>query len=183
MWKKFKEIKDEERFIKNLERSRTKTFDRAVNLLTYKPRSISEMRERLLEKLWTNEEIVDEVIEKLKKYGYLDDIKFAKDFAASKVRQKPIGKKRLRMDLVKKKLDKETIDKALEETFDETPEDEIIDRAIAKRLRIKGKPIDQNDKKKFLDHLLRLGFSYDIVRDKMRDVMSGDFDENEPDFY
>ncbi len=183
MWKKFKEIKDEERFIKNLERSRTKTFDRAVNLLTYKPRSITELRERLLEKPWTNQEIVDEVIEKLKKYGYLDDIKFATDFAASKVRQKPIGKKRLRMDLIKKKLDKETIEKALETTFEETPEGEIIDRAIAKRLRIKGKPVEQNDKKKFYDHLLRLGFGYDIVRDKMREVMDGSFDENETDFY
>ena len=183
MWKKYKEIKDEERVIKNLERSRKKTFDRAVNLLTYKPRSITELRERLLEKIWTNQEIVEEVIEKLKKYGYLNDMQFAKDLAASKVRQKPIGKNRLRMDLLKKKLDKETIDKALAETFEETPENEIIDRAIAKRLRIKGKPEEQNDKKKFSDHLLRLGFSYDIVRDKMREVMSGDFDEDEPDFY
>lgn len=179
MWKKnFKEIKDEERVIKNLERSRKKTFDRAVNLLTYKPRSIKELRERLLEKIWTNQEIVEEVIEKLKKYGYLNDMQFAKDLAASKVRQRPIGKKRLRMDLLKKKLDKETIDKALEETFEETPEEEIIDRAIAKRLRIKGKPEDQKEKKKFYDHLLYLGFSYDVVRDKMREVISGEFDED-----
>lgn len=177
MWKKRIEIKDEDRVIKNLERSRTKTFDRAVNLLTYKPRSIKELRERLLEKTWTNREIVNEVIEKLSKYGYLDDIKFAKDFASSKVRQKAVGKKRLRMDLVKRKLDKETIEKALEQTFEETPEEEIIDRAIAKRLRIKGKPEDQNEKKKFFDHLLYLGFSYDIVRDKMREVMDGNFDE------
>ena len=50
----------------NPEKSRPKTFDRAVNLLTYKPRSVKELRERLLEKDWTNEQIVDEVIEKLK---------------------------------------------------------------------------------------------------------------------
>jgi regulatory protein len=182
MWNKSKQIKDEDRVIKNLERSRTKTFDRAVNLLTYKPRSIKEMRDRLLEKIWTNQEIVDEVIEKLKSYGYLNDMQFAKSFAASKVRQKPIGKKRLRMDLMKKRLDKETIEKTLEATFEETPEEEIIDRAIAKRLRIKGKPEDQNEKRKFYDHLLRLGFSYDIVRDKMREVVNGDFEENNSEF-
>ena len=182
MWNKFKQINDEDRIIKNPERSRTKTFDRAVNLLTYKPRSIKELRDRLLEKIWTNQEIVDGVIEKLKSYGYLDDLQFAKSFAASKVRQKPIGKKRLRMDLMKKRLDKETIEKTLEATFEETPEDEIIDRAIAKRLRIKGKPEDQNEKKKFYDHLLRLGFSYDIVRDKMRDVVSGDFGESDSEY-
>ncbi len=177
MWKKFKEIKDEDRVIANPERSRTKTFDRAVNLLTYKPRSIKELRDRLLEKVWTNQEIVDGVIEKLKSYGYLDDLQFAKTFAASKVRQKPIGKKRLRMDLMKKRLDKETIEKTLEATFEETPEEEIIDRAIEKRLRIKGKPADQNEKKKFYDYLLRLGFGYDIVRDKMREIDGGEFDQ------
>jgi regulatory protein len=178
MWKRQKQIKDEDRVIKNPERSRKKTFDRAVNLLTYKPRSIRELRERLLEKAWTNQEIVEGVIEKLKEYNYLNDEQFAKDFAASKVRQKPIGKKRLRIDLIKKKLDKETIEKALAETFEDTPEDEVINRAVAKRLRIKGKPEDQKDKKKFFDHLMRLGFSYDIVRDKLREVESGEFEEN-----
>ena len=38
----------------NEEKARPKTFDRAVNLLTYKPRSIAELRARLLEKNWTN---------------------------------------------------------------------------------------------------------------------------------
>lgn len=178
MWKRQKQIKDEDRVIKNPERSRKRTFDRAVNLLTYKPRSIRELRERLLEKPWTNHEIVDAVIEKLKEYNYLNDEEFARNFAAAKIRQKAIGRKRLRIDLIKKKLDKETIEKALAETFEDTPEDEIINRAVAKRLRIKGKPEDQKEKKKFFDHLMRLGFSYDVVRDKMREVASGEFEEN-----
>ena len=147
-------------------------------MLTYKPRSIKELRERLLEKPWTNQEIVDEVIEKLEKYNYVNDEQFARDFAASKIRQKAIGRRRLRIDLIKKKLDKETIEKALAETFEDTPEDEVINRAVAKRLRIKGKPEDQKEKKKFFDHLMRLGFSYDVVRDKMREVESGEFEEN-----
>lgn len=54
-------------------RSRKRTMDRAVKLLAAKPRSVRELRERLLEKLWTNEEIVDAVIDKLKDYKYLDD--------------------------------------------------------------------------------------------------------------
>jgi regulatory protein len=180
MWKKQKQIKDEDRVIADPERSKRKTFDRAVNLLTYRSRSITELRERLLDKEWTNREIVEEVIEKLKKYKYLDDDQFARDFAASRVRQNPVGQRRLRMDLIRKKLDKETIEKALSETFDETPEGQVIDRAIAKRIRLKGKPENQSDKKKFYDHLLRLGFSYDLIRDKMREVSIGEFEESEP---
>ena len=170
MWRKKIEIKDEDRVIKDLEKSRQRTFDRAVNLLTYKPRSIKELRERLLEKDWTNSAIVEEVIVKLETYGYLNDAQFAKDFASSKLRQKPIGKRVLKQKLAQKKLDKETVEDAIEKAFEETPEEEIIDRAIEKRLRLKGKPIEREDVKKFYDFLLRQGFSYDLVRDKMREI-------------
>ena len=171
MWKKWKEIKDDsERVIKDLEKSRARTFDRAVNLLTYKPRSIKELRERLLEKDWTNEAIVTEVIERLEKYGYLNDAQFAKDFAASKLRQKPVGKRVLKQKLAQRKLGKETVDEAIEKAFEETPEAEVIEVAIAKRLRVKGKPETREDAKKFYDFLLRQGFSYDLVRDKMREI-------------
>lgn len=154
----------------NPEKARAKTFDRAVNLLTYKARSVKELRERLLEKDWTNEAIVDEVIEKLKSYNYLNDETFAKNLAASKLRQKPMGKRLLQQKLSMKKLDKETVESAMEKAFDETPEDELIDRAIAKRLRLKGKPKDRDEAKKFYDYLLRQGFSYDLVSNKMREL-------------
>ncbi len=163
----------------NPERARRKTFDRAVNLLTYKPRSVKELRERLLEKTWTNEEIVDAVLEKLKEYNYLNDEQFAKEFAASKLRQKPIGKRVLKQKLAHRKLDKETVDEAIERAFEETPEAEIIKQAVAKRLRLKGKPETRQDAKKFYDYLLRQGFSYDLVSRKMREIASKDFDENE----
>ncbi len=178
MWRKRLELNaDKERIIKDAEKARRKTFDRAVNLLTYKQRSIQELRERLLEKEWTNALIVDEVIEKLKFYGYLNDAHFAKSFAASQIRQKPVGKRVLKQKLAQKKLDKETVEEALEKALEETPEEEIIERAIAKRLRLKGKPETREDAKKFYDYLLRQGFSYDLVSNKMREIASKDYDE------
>ena len=178
MWKKRIEIKpDEERVIKNVERARQKTFDRAVNLLGYKPRSVIELRTRLMEKEWTNAAIVEEVIVKLEGYGYLNDGQFAKDFAASQIRQKPIGKRVLQQKLTMKKLDKETVAKAIETAFEETPEAEIIERAVAKRLRLKGKPETREDSKKFYDYLLRQGFSYDLVSKTMCEIAARDFDE------
>ena len=161
----------------NPEKARRKTFDRAVNLLTYKPRSIAELRERLLEKDWTTPEIVDSVLDKLKEYNYINDETFANNFAAAKLRQKPIGKRVLKQKLALKKLDKETVDEALEKAFAETPEAEIIERAITKRLRLKGKPTTREDAKKFYDYLLRQGFSYDLVSNKMREIAAKDYDE------
>ncbi len=150
-------------------------MNRAVNLLAAKPRSIRELRERLLEKEWTNGAIVDEVLEKLKEYDYVNDEQFARMFAASKLRQKPVGKRRLKQTLSQKKLDKETIEQAIEKVYENTPEDEVIEIAIKKRLRIKGKPETREDSKKFYDHLMRQGFSYDLISTKMREL--GKFDE------
>jgi len=164
--------------IKDAETARRKTFDRAVNLLTYKPRSENELRLRLLEKDWTNAEIVEAVLTKLKEYNYLNDEQFAKEYAAARLRQKPIGKRVLKQKLVLKKLDKETVDAALEKAFKETPEEEIIERAIEKRLRLKGKPETREDSKKLYDYLLRQGFSYDLVSSKMREIAARDYDED-----
>ncbi|MGH9752152.1 MAG: hypothetical protein ACREA2_05155, partial [Blastocatellia bacterium] len=42
-----------------------KTFERAINLLSYKPRSLAEMRARLMEKDWAEETVVDQVLARL----------------------------------------------------------------------------------------------------------------------
>ena len=161
---------DEERVIKDPAKAREKTMTRAVNLLAAKPRSIRELRERLLEKNWTNLEIVNAVIEKLEEYGYLNDRKFAEDLALSKLRQKPQGKRRLQQAMSQKKLDRETLDNAITSAFEKMPEEKLIDAAIEKRLRLKGRPETREDTKKFYDFLLRQGFGFDLIRDKMVEV-------------
>ena len=171
MWRKQLEFDvDKERVINDVEKARERTMNRAVKLLAAKPRSIGELRTRLLEKIWTNEEIVDRVIEKLKEYNYLDDGQFARSLALSKLRQKPQGKRRLQQALSQKQLSKEIVDEAIVSAFEKMPEAELIDIAIEKRLRIKGKPETREDTKKFYDHLLRQGFGFDLIRDKMREI-------------
>lgn len=182
MWRgRLKQIDDRERVIKDAERSRERTMNRAVKLLAAKPRSIRELRERLLEKLWTNEAIVDRVIEKLKEYKYLDDEQFARDTALSKLRQKPQGKRRLQQSMSQKKLDKDVVATAIADAFEKMPEDGLIDLAIAKRLRLRGKPETREDTKKFYDHLLRQGFGFDLIREKMSEVAKREFEQDVQD--
>ena len=171
MWRKRLELKaDKDRIIADVEKARERTMNRAVKLLAAKPRSVGELRERLLEKNWTNEAIVDRVIAKLEEYKYLDDQQFAADLASSKLRQRPQGKRKLLQSMSRKKLSKENVDAAIKSAFERLPETELIDKAIEKRLRIKGKPETLEDKKKFFDHLLRQGFDYGLIRDRMNDV-------------
>jgi regulatory protein len=173
MWRRRPDPNEKrERVVKDAERSRERTMNRAVRLLAAKPRSVAELRERLLEKLWTNEQIVDGVIEKLKEYKYLDDEQFARDVAVSKLRQKPQGKRRLQQAMSQKKLDREIVENAIRNAFEKHPEEELIDAAIEKRIRLKGLPERREDEKKFYDHLMRLGFGYGLIKEKLNELRS-----------
>ncbi len=163
------------------EKARAKTMKRAGNLLAAKPRSINELRERLLEKEWTNEEIVEAVIAKLGEYGYVNDERFAFGYASSRVRQRPLGRGRLLRDLQLKKVDRETADEAVRLVFEETPEEELIDRAIQKRIRLRGVPQTRPETKSLFDHLMRQGFSFDLIIRRVRAATDASLDETDED--
>jgi regulatory protein len=149
-------------------------------LLAAKQRSVEELRERLLEGRGATKANVDEVIARLREYGYLDDERFAQSYASLRLQQRPIGRQRLQRDLWLKKIDKKTADEALDQVFEATPEEDLIDRAIAKRVRLRGKPKTREDAKKLFDHLLRLGFAFELVSDKVRALAQNRID-NTPD--
>ncbi len=156
---------------------RRKTFERAVKLLAAKPRSGAELRERLLRGKSTNEEVVEVVIERLREYGYLNDERFAFSYASYKVKQKPVGRRRLERDLKLKKVESGVANDALEMVYAETSEEQLIDQAIAKRLRIRGKPKNRMEAKSLFDHLLRRGFEFELVSEKIRSLTTDDTDE------
>jgi regulatory protein len=156
---------------------RRKTFERAIKLLAAKPRSVAELRERLLRGKNTDEATVETVISRLREYGYLNDERFAFGYASYKVKQRPVGRRRLERDLKVKKVDSGVANEALELVFAETSEEQLIDQAIAKRLRIRGKPKNRAETKSLFDHLLRQGFDFELVSDKIRSLTTDDTDE------
>ncbi len=161
------------------EKARERTLQRAVKLLAAKPRSVAELRERLLEKEWTNEEAVDAALARLKEYGYLDDERFAHGFACYRVRQKPVGRQRLARDLQMKQVPRETADAALDLVYEETPEEELVARAIEKRIRLRGRPSTRPETKSLYEHLLRLGFPYDLIIRKVREASAAGLEEED----
>jgi regulatory protein len=149
-------------------KARERVFQRAAKLLAAKQRSVEELRQRLLEGRGATKANVEEVIARLREYGYLDDAKFAQSYASLRLRERPIGRRRLQRDLWLKKVDKQTAETALDEVFESTPEQDLIDRAIAKRVRLRGRPKSREDAKKLFDHLLRQGFEFELVSEKVR---------------
>lgn len=159
------------------EERRGQTFQRAAKLLSAKSRSIAELRELLLQRQGASKADVEEVLARLTEYGYLNDERFAVGYASAKVRQRPIGRQRLKRDLTLKKVSKETADEALDRVFAETSESELIDRAIEKRVRLRGRPGNRAEAKSLFDHLLRQGFPFELVAEKVRAVAQANIDE------
>jgi regulatory protein len=157
---------------------RRKIFERAVKLLAARPRSVAELRERLMRGKETNQEVVEDVIARLREYGYLDDERFAFSYASYKVKQRPIGRRRLERDLKFKKVESAVANEALELVYTETPEEQLIDRAIAKRLRIRGRPGNRAEAKSLFDHLVRQGFAFELVSEKVRTLDADYADED-----
>ena len=152
----------------NADELRRHTFNRAIKLLAVKSRSVAELRERLLQGKNANPAVVDTVIARLEEYGYLNDERLAFSYASLKVKQRPVGRRRLQRDLKLKKVTPAVAEEALELVYAETPEEQLIDAAIEKRIRLRGKPTTQLEAKKLFNHLLRQGFDFELVSDKVR---------------
>ena len=156
---------------------RQRTFARAIKLLAARSRSAAELGELLLEGRGSNKAAVEETLERLREYGYVDDERFAFGYASLKVRQRPVGRQRVRRDLVMKKIDGAVVDEALDLVFAEVSEETLIDRAIEKRIRLRGRPKNRAEAKSLFDHLLRKGFPFELVSEKVRATASTDLDE------
>jgi SOS response regulatory protein OraA/RecX len=78
-----------------------------------------------------------------------------------------------------KKIDQEVADEALDLVFGETSEEELIDRAIEKRIRLRGRPQSREDAKKLFDHLMRQGFALELVSEKVRRTSSAELDDEQ----
>lgn len=161
------------------EERRHRIFQRAIKLLAARSRSVAELSELLLQTRGATKKVVDEVLARLREYGYLDDERFAFGYASLKLRQRPLGRQRLKRDLAMKKVDKAVIDEALDLVFAEVSEAEQIDRAIEKRNRVRGRPSNRLQAKSLFDHLMRQGFPYELVADKVRAVAQVAVDDSE----
>jgi len=62
--------------------------------------------------------------------------------------------------------------------FESTPEEELIERAIAKRIRLRGKPQTREEAKKLFDHLLRQGFAFELVSERVRRLLKSESSED-----
>ncbi|MCH5155423.1 MAG: RecX family transcriptional regulator [Clostridiales bacterium] len=126
-------------------------FERAVGYLSTAPRAKKEIHKYLADKGY-DKEIIDQAIEKLCAYHYIDDYLYAQSYIKSK--SKKYGAFRIGAELRQKGIAQAVIDELLEEA----PEDSIID--IAQKYLKSHKTSDKQKLKRFL---AGRGFSWDSI--------------------
>lgn len=99
--------------------------------------------------------LVELVIERLVKRGYIDDQKFANYYVENRSVNKGISQKKMRLELVKKGISADIIDNAL--TSDIRSDADELQKIIAK------KRSRYSDEQKLIAYLLRQGFNYDEI--------------------
>jgi regulatory protein len=133
-------------------------LQRAINFLSYRPRSENEVRQNL-KKHKVEEEVIEEIIQRLQLGGLVDDKNFAELWVENRSDLRPRGSKALRMELRQKGIPFEII----EETLEDLDEDELAYRAAKKQAR-KLKGLEWQDfRKKMYGFLARRGFNYGII--------------------
>ena len=138
--------------------------DSANRLLGFRMRSIFEMKRRLKEKDFDQEEI-DYIIQNLINKNFLNDEEFGRAFVKEKVQNKKIGPRALKKEIYQHNLPTELMESLIQEVYDEYNPKALIELHLAKK-RIKKKTlINKKDKKRLTDFLIRKGFYWDSIRD------------------
>jgi regulatory protein len=148
------------------------TYDRAVRFLSYRPRSVSEVRRHLRQEV-EDEATVEAVLGKLAEQGYLNDAEFARYWVDSRAQFRPKGPRALRQELRQHGLDNTEIDAALT-GLNSAEGAYAAARQRAARLAGLAKSDPSAFRRKLGDFLVRRGFDYDTIRDVLA-RLAGEF--------
>lgn len=145
-----------------------KAKNKALNYISRLERSEKKVRERLEGEF--DQEIIERVIEFLKKYSFIDDRRYANRLATNAIKYKRIGRNRIKRDLYIKGLDTPMIEK----TISEINGDEELENAIYLAEKKLSKIKSDNKmliRTKLYQHLSYKGFSYDTINSAINHLL------------
>jgi regulatory protein len=112
----------------------------AVRVLGGRAHSRGELREKLRRRAERAED-VDAVLAKLKELNYLDDRRFAENYAAARLENQGLGKMRVLRDLRQHRVAPQLAEQVAEKTYQETNEENLIEEFIKRKYR--GKKLEE----------------------------------------
>lgn len=136
-----------------------RAYERALNYLSYRPRSEAEVRRNLREKD-VEDRAIDVVIDRLTRASLLDDREFARYWVDNRARFNPRGLRGLRYELRRKGVSDRVIDDALSDFDVKAAARRVADEG-ARRLTQEAPP---DFRRKLQAYMARRGFAYAVIK-------------------
>ncbi|MCO5235793.1 MAG: RecX family transcriptional regulator [Chitinophagaceae bacterium] len=132
----------------------------------YQERSHQEVRDKLRSLGITREE-AERLLSQLIEEGYLNEERFAIQFAGGKFRIKQWGKRKIVQALKERKISPYCIKKSLQQIDEADYLKTLQNLAERKWEQLKGERETLVKKRKLQNYLLQKGFEYDLIRDEL----------------
>ncbi len=133
---------------------------KALNYISYRPRSKKEVNISLLRKGFHQDDI-NQVLEELVAKGYLDDESFAQTYARFLIKIKRLGRIAVKNRFFVHDIDQDVLNPILDKLYEKYPPDLLISEIIKKKKY--PKDYDLICDEKLINHLIRKGFSWNEI--------------------
>lgn len=138
--------------------SEDRAYDRALNLIMCRPRSVWEIQTYLKQKKY-EPAMIEKITRRLQENNYLDDTSFARSWVQSRRLLKSTSRRKLQLELRQKGVADEIVDQVLSED-DEHDELQMLKEIIEKK-RTQSRYADEQ---KLIAYLARQGFNYGDIK-------------------
>jgi len=140
-------------------------YNAAVRYLAYRPRSESEVRQRL-QRHGFDSDCTEKAIGRLKEQGLVDDMAFAQFWKDNRESFSPRSRRLTRLELQRKGLNSDII----ETVVNELDESESAYRAALGKARRLPVSDYQTFRRRMSEHLSRRGFTYDVIKETVQKI-------------
>ncbi|MFY0542701.1 RecX family transcriptional regulator [Brevibacillus sp. H7] len=148
-----------------------KAYLLALRYLGIRPRTAQQAIKYLQEKGFSPE-LAQDICERCKQQGYINDEAFSKQWVQERLRLKPRSSYVLRMELKQLGVAGEIVDEAVG-SISREQELEAARKLVAKRFRNSDGPPDSETERKLMAMLMRKGFSSSIIQGLRREWREG----------
>ena len=134
-------------------------YSRGLALLTARELSEAQVRSRLTDRGYSRAAI-DAAVARLIENRSLDDRRAAMAVARAEMRGRGRGPGRVMGRLIAMRIDRNLAKEVLAELFGDTPEDDLLDAALHRKLRGRSERLaDPHERRKLIAYLIRQGYS------------------------
>jgi regulatory protein len=157
---------------------RQECLDRAMKYLSGRLHSREELRKKLIRQEYS-QQLIDEVLDELKRLGYVDDERFAKTKALSAAQHKHHGPRRAMMELMRAGVKKDVAEVAVGEVYESN--DNVAEaRKLAQKQAARLRKLDpQVARRRLVGMLQRRGFDYDSIKPVIEEVIGNKMTNDE----